>query len=274
MNTKDSRAFEGEGSFSWVDTIKCFAVIISMLLIQKTPFLIALPAGAILIIIGIFAKKPRTLLFTIAFLFAGYSVWACISKAIYSYFQNSPDYAPLSLVAGRLGLAGYLLPFGIWAALDKTKISTLHAGDFKAPIYFPLIWKGRKETTTSFLLIFCGIFAVPILVLAFNRQVTLQVILYGLLFSLVNSVLEEILWRGLILPRMAEMAFLPVALVASALTFGVYHLSLGFPFWACMLFSIGGFYMGGIALTSRGLAASVVMHITVNMMFVMAGMIF
>ncbi|MDR1536537.1 MAG: hypothetical protein LBU32_00790 [Clostridiales bacterium] len=47
----------------------------------------------------------------------------------------------------------------------------------------------------------------------------------------------------------------------SALAFGLYHYSLQFPLWACLIFAIGGFYIGGSAIKSRGLLSPAVVHI-------------
>ncbi len=98
--------------------------------------------------------------------------------------------------------------------------------------------------------------------------------LYGLLFALINSVLEEILWRGFILGRVVDYLGEKQALIVTSFTFGFYHLSLGFSIWICLAFAIGGFYMGGCAIKSKGIGASIIMHIFVNIVFVSLGMIF
>ncbi|MDR1940631.1 MAG: hypothetical protein LBQ40_07590 [Clostridiales bacterium] len=52
-------------------------------------------------------------------------------------------------------------------------------------------------------------------------------------------------------------------------------MSLGFLLWVCLVFSVGGFYMDGAAITtSKGLLAPIIMHIAVNMIFVFLGVIF
>ena len=97
--------------------------------------------------------------------------------------------------------------------------------------------------------------------------------IYGLLFALINSFLENTLWRGLILGRMVDFVGEKQALVLSSLAFGFYHLSLGFNVWICLIFSFGGFYMGGCAIKSRGLFAPIAMHFFVNLVFIVSGII-
>jgi membrane protease YdiL (CAAX protease family) len=100
------------------------------------------------------------------------------------------------------------------------------------------------------------------------------VMLYGFLFAVINAFIEEVLWRGFILGRTADFIGEKQALVITSLAFGFYHLSLGFSIWVCLAFAIGGFYMGGCAIKSKGLAAPIIMHLFVNMVFVSCGMIF
>lgn len=63
-------------------------------------------------------------------------------------------------------------------------------------------------------------------------------------------------------------------LIVTSLLFGMSHYDLGFSFGVCIAFSIGGFFMGGAALRSKGIVSPILMHIYMNLIFVMTGMIF
>lgn len=178
------------------------------------------------------------------------------------------------VILGRFGLFGYLLAFGVWHRFAPPKQGYLHAGDARAVIKFPAVWRGRQEPIWRFVLVFSVCCLTAAVLLAMRGAVMPQLLLAGAVFTLVNATLEEILWRGLILPRAVDLAGQKQALICTALAFGVYHVSLGFPLWACLVFAVGGFYMGGSAIVSKGLLAPWVMHVVVNFIFVFAGLIF
>lgn len=180
----------------------------------------------------------------------------------------------MAVIAGRFGLLGYLIIFFVWNKITPQKENYFGFGNPSAKIRFPLIWRGKSEVMWRFILIFSGICLVPVIALALNKNISYELIVMALIFTLINASLEELLWRGQILPRLIGIAGERQGLIISALTFGLYHISLGFPLWACLVFAIGGFYMGGSAVISKGLLAPWIMHLMVNLIFVFAGLIF
>lgn len=62
-------------------------------------------------------------------------------------------------------------------------------------------------------------------------------------------------------------------LVIAGTTFGLYHFHLGFSWPICLLFSLFGMMMGGVAIRSQGLLPVMVMHFVMNILFVLSGMI-
>jgi len=203
------------------------------------------------------------------FIVLGHLVWVFTFQILAA---NISAAAPLT-IAGRFGLSGYIILFALWNKLQPCTTGYLRFGNLKKSLKFPLIWWGFKEHVWRFLLIFCSIFIVAAIVFAAYTNIT-GILLYGILFAAVNSVLEGALWRGFILGRAAEYAGEKQALVLTSLAFGFYHLSLGFSIGICLIFAVGGFYMGGLAIKSRGLFAPVVMQFFVNMAFVSSGIIF
>jgi len=87
-------------------------------------------------------------------------------------------------------------------------------------------------------------------------------IVTGLLFSLINAVCEEFIWRGIIFNAL-ERTFLPSAgaLFLQALSFGAAHVH-GFPRGASgiVLASIFGYIMGCVRQQAKGLAAPIAAH--------------
>jgi len=87
----------------------------------------------------------------------------------------------------------------------------------------------------------------------------------GAAFSVVNAILEEIVWRG-ILQRWLTTFMTPWAAVAvQAASFGAAHYA-GFPSGAVGigLAAIWGAMIGGLALRSQGLLAPIVAHVAAD----------
>lgn len=203
-----------------------------------------------------------------------------IGHAIYhylhlSYFPELNVPRELKVVLSRLSLLGFLLPFFLWLVMDKPKVNYLVRGKFTNIIHTPLIWRGIKDPIWRFLLIAITVMTVSFLpVIDFSRENLLQLLGYGLMFAIINSILEELLWRGALLSRLVNTCGEVVGLIISSIGFGLYHYSLGFSWIICMLFSICGMLLGGVAIRSAGLVPVIVLHAWMNMLFVLSGLIF
>lgn len=179
-----------------------------------------------------------------------------------------------AVVLSRFALLGYLLPFIIWYFLEPHKVCDFRPGDTHANIRMPFIWYGIHDNVSRV----CVVFSVLCIVLAgifiYVNPISTSVILAGVAFSIVNSILEEFLWRGLILSRTIQLCGEKLGLILMSLAFGFYHYPFGFSIPICLLFSLGGIYFGGITIRSKGLLLGTAMHISMNLLFVSIGIIF
>ena len=242
---------------------------ILFLVIQCLPEYVGLGIALALLLLTIFLKCLRKASLFLLLSVCSYFAWFFISPLILSALDNPM----LESTLERFALVGYIIIFAIWNHFSKMEVSYLFIGSSKETIRFPLIWQGRKEPIWRFILIFCCICLAPFFIGVVVNKPTAAILGFGFLFSIVNALLEEIIWRGFILSRAVSLVGEKQALLITALTFGLYHISLGFPIWACLIFSIGGLYMGGTAIMSKGLFAPFIMHVFVNMIFVVFGMI-
>lgn len=240
-----------------------------LLLIQFVQPSITLLTIAVLFLLCICLKFTRRTLLLYILTMSGYITWYFLSEKLTMLCDN----ILLSMTIGRFGLVGYIILFLAWHILSKTENHFFRWGNAKESIYFPFVWKGKHETISRFIIIFCGICLIPMIVAVLSFAIDKNILLYGLLFTIVNAALEEIIWRGFILARTIDFVGEKQALIISALSFGIYHISLGFPLWACLIFSVGGFYMGGATIVSKGLLPAFTMHVFVNMIFVLYGII-
>ncbi|WP_156337222.1 CPBP family intramembrane glutamic endopeptidase, partial [Paenibacillus dakarensis] len=100
-----------------------------------------------------------------------------------------------------------------------------------------------------------------------------QLLLYAFCFSLINAVLEEVVWRGYILNSFIQIAGELKGILIAGAGFGFYHFHLGFSWWVCLLFAVFGMMMSATAVRSQGLLPVIVMHFIINVLFVLSGMI-
>jgi membrane protease YdiL (CAAX protease family) len=87
------------------------------------------------------------------------------------------------------------------------------------------------------------------------------VILAGVIFTVVNATLEELVFRGILFDALQSQWGMWVTLMATSLLFSVGHLR-GYPsgaVGACMA-AVFGFAMGGLRLWTGGLALPIVAH--------------
>jgi membrane protease YdiL (CAAX protease family) len=205
---------------------------------------------------------------------AGYLFWKFVSNYIQVFCVNNFITNEYSIVLSRFALCGYLIFFAIWFAFDKPCEHYFRIGDFRAPIQFPLIWAGFKDTVFRFSFIFSLACVVLACAFAIFNKLTFWILGIGLIFSIINAILEEFIWRGFLLSRLADLYSEKITLIAMSLSFGLYHYSLGFSIATCLLFSLGGVYFGGVTFRSKGLLSAIIMHISMNTLFVAVGIIF
>ncbi|MFS0869153.1 CPBP family intramembrane glutamic endopeptidase [Paenibacillus xylanilyticus] len=194
------------------------------------------------------------------------------------YAQGVPD--EVRIIVSRFSVIAYVLPFLVISPRSVFPSEILRVGNFRASISFPFIWRGKADPLWRFLIIFAVIMALGTFYFIFSYLNDLErnelklLLYYGLIFSLVNSILEEWVWRGVALHQYVQWSGNVYGLIVTSLLFGMSHYDLGFSVWVCIAFAIGGFFMGGVAIRSKGIVASIVMHVYMNLIFTMTGMIF
>lgn len=148
--------------------------------------------------------------------------------------------------------------------------------DWNARIYFPFIWRGFHSLSAkqfllaalllNFLFMSPNIFSVKI-----PFQINFFVFLIG--FSLVNGIFEELLWRGILLSRMTDLAGERASVIFSGISFGFSHLMLGYSFAACLLFALGGIFYGALTVKTGSILPAVIWHFALNTLMILSGII-
>jgi len=233
--------------------------------------IIAIITGFAFIIGSIGLKTLRKIFFLFCIMIFGYLIWKYISENIHGILKLTPELIKIII---RFGLFGYILLFAIWHKFQKPKTSFFRFGNSKETIHIPFIWKGFKEIEWRFTIIFSLLWLLVAVIFAVKSGIIYNILLYGILFSIINAILEEFIWRGFVLSRLIDISTEKIALIVSSLAFGLYHYSLNFPLLVCLVFAVGGFFIGGSAIKSKGLLSPIIMHFSVNLAFVFIGIIF
>lgn len=146
-----------------------------------------------------------------------------------------------------------------------------HKPNWKENIAFPFIWNGFHTISIRLFLIIAltiNIIAFMPLILRANITLGLSFLSFLILFSAINGILEEILWRGLLLTGMKNLAGEKAAVLFSGLAFGLSHLALGYSLPVCLGMAIGGVFYAGITIRSGSLLPAIIWHFIYNCLMI------
>jgi uncharacterized protein len=100
-----------------------------------------------------------------------------------------------------------------------------------------------------------------------------SLLLFCLLFSIINATLEEIIWRGVMLSSLLESVSVTSAVIITSIGFGLLHLAIGIPFIVSLLFSLGGVIYAFVVLKTKSIYPSIILHFVINIGMVLSGLI-
>ena len=103
------------------------------------------------------------------------------------------------------------------------------------------------------------------LYLRFRNQSTPPIAAYGIavLGLLLGPILEESLFRGCLLPLLAQTTGSGIAVILTAILFALFHQPANLAHWVS--FTATGIAYGWIRVASRSTAAAALMHATYNL---------
>lgn len=246
--------------------------VIAVIVIQLVPVAAGLLLAALVLGCCFLVQREQNyLLLTTCLYMLGFEAAEFAKIGILDYVNQSRE---LEIVLSRFSLLGFVVPLLIYKRVRAPKTDYFNIGSFTNTIQTPPVSWGIKDPIWRFLLIASAIMCAGFsFIIDFSREDLGQLFLFGVCFALVNAVFEELLWRGLILPRMIDFCGEKMGLVFSSVAFGCYHYSIGFPWTICALFSLCGMIMGSLAIRSRGLLPVILLHALMNILFAFVGII-
>lgn len=92
--------------------------------------------------------------------------------------------------------------------------------------------------TLHFWLIGLGINSIIFILFVFQQEAGYlsSILVVGLLFSFLDALLEEVIWRGMVLASLQKEVSTLYAVLVSSIGFGLLHLAIDFPLITSLLF--------------------------------------
>lgn len=100
-----------------------------------------------------------------------------------------------------------------------------------------------------------------------------SLLVFCLIFSLINAVFEEVIWRGIMLSALEECVSTSYAVAVTSIGFGLLHLAIGFPIFLSLLIALAGVIYAVITLKTNSIYPSIVFHFVINIGMVYSGLI-
>ncbi|MBG9588857.1 CPBP family intramembrane glutamic endopeptidase [Cytobacillus firmus] len=245
-----------------------------VLLFQVKLFAFAFILSFGLIIFLLFlSKQERVFSWTIAGYLTG--------SLLFLYGDKLLDALPLPyyilLILNRLLLViPILILVYISIKFNKTAIPFLQKPDWNSLIFFPFIWSGFHSIKIKHFLMIAIVInfaAFAYSIFSADNSFSRDFLIFLIGFSIVNGLLEELLWRGIILSRMAELSGEKAAVLFSGLAFGFSHMMLGYSFILCLLFAVGGIFYAGVTAKSQSIFPAFIWHMAMNVFMILSGLI-
>ncbi|MFD3449319.1 CPBP family intramembrane glutamic endopeptidase [Microbacteriaceae bacterium 4G12] len=157
-------------------------------------------------------------------------------------------------------------------SLPKQRLSFFHRKpEWNNRIHFP----SHSIKLSYFLLIGLLINIATFIPFILQKEVSYvkSILLFCLLFSFINSLFEEVIWRGILLASIKEYTSVFYAVFITSLGFGLQHITVGIPLYISVLFSFGGLFYAFVVLRTNSIYPSVLFHICINIGMVFSGFI-
>jgi uncharacterized protein len=205
-------------------------------------------------------------------LFISFLIGFVIFIAANNLIGTMPIPKEIKIILNRLFLVFIMLGIILNSLFFNKKMSWYNEKpDWKNPIVLPF----HKVNIFWFWMI--GIVVNGMVYLFFIVQKDVEYIqsllLFCLLFSVINAVFEEVIWRGIMLSALKEFISTGYAIFVTSVGFGLLHLAIGFSISLSLLISAAGVIYAIITLKTNSIYPGIVLHIVINIGMVYSGFI-
>lgn len=220
-------------------------------------------------------EQHRQSLTTILLFAVGFVAYLMATQVLAEWL--SEQIWEVRIFLNRLLLILIVIPLAMqaqWAGLPFLRYGL--RPNWRGVIAFPFIWHGFHRVPIRVFLPIALVINVVSFFPFFLQQTPafFQTVWVGaLLFALANSILEEVIWRGVLFSRLAEQLGEPAAIIFTSLGFGLQHYSLGWSWSACLGSALGGFFYAGITVRSGSIVPALLWHFVLNLLMAFGGLI-
>ncbi len=132
-------------------------------------------------------------------------------------------------------------------------------GEIRLP--FRIVFSLRK-----FCIIICLFSTLSIIGLLLLKREEMQwhPFLFILLFSSIHALLEEVLWRGLLLPKLITITNQQLGIVVTSMAFGINTTMFGFSIMISIIYIFLGLFFGFLTIRFKSIFPSVIVHFSVT----------
>jgi len=216
-----------------------------------------------------FTNKEKRFMISLLFSFL-------IGYAIFLFFANSVETLDITkevrIILNRLFLAFIIIAVSINHLIYNKKITWYNnKPNWKNQIVLPF----HKIDTFTFWVIGIVVNVIVYLFLILQKDLDsiLSLFFFCLLFTLINAVFEELIWRGIMLSSLMQHTSSFHAIIMTSVGFGLLHLAIGFSLFFCLLISIAGVIYATITIKTNSIYPSIVFHMVINIGMVYSGLI-
>lgn len=221
-----------------------------------------------LLVLMIFLKEAERLFaWMIIFFFLGNLLLGYMDHFIEG-FHLSPFL--LIMLSQLLWLVPILLLSYVIKRFNQEINPYFHHPIFTMDIHLPL----RIVISFKRFLLICGLFAVLAIVgtLLFQKEgIQWRLFLFILLFSMINAVLEEVLWRGILLAKLIRITNQPIGIIITSIAFGINTTMFGFSIVICITYIFLGLVLGYLTVGSKSILPAMIVHTLITPLLFMYG---
>lgn len=104
-----------------------------------------------------------------------------------------------------------------------------------------------------------------------SPNIQLQWFLWILIYAAISSIMEEVLWRGLIMTGMKNLTNNTFAIFFSSAAYGFSYIMFGYSLAICALIALFGCYWGYITTRSGSIIPALIWHFIFQILMVLSG---
>lgn len=195
-----------------------------------------------------------------------------IYQLIITYIENYEISKELSVLLNRVLLIIIVVGLFVVQLFNKKKISFFNNKP-KLNSYVVMPFHSIKLSYFMLIsLIIPGISFIPF-IMQQDFSYIKSIIIFCLLFSIINATLEELIWRGLMLSSLKEHVSITSAVIITSIGFGLLHIAIGIPFIISLLFSFGGMFYAFVVIKTNSIYPAIIFHFVINVGMVLSGLI-